>query len=293
MDISTGKLLKGVRADLVEMGVISDDLKMFNERVLENETTFTKDTFKRNEYHQDAKNPQVFYYMGCVMAEKKPEAVLATISILKKLGIPFSTLAKERTCCGGPSYTVGFRKTTKMLGKKNVTLFKKADAPLIITDCPACYDTIANTYKELGLKHDFKVMTTTAYFKELIEEGRLTPSKNVNITITYHDPCIAARGFGDITSARFIFSKIPGLQLKEPFLNKKETQCCGMGGVSHVHHPNESEAIGRQRLEQLLKTGAEKIVTACPACEEGFIIADGGKNERVMDISEIIDMSIE
>ncbi len=288
MDISAGELLKNVRADLVEMGHVSEPLRAFNQNVKDNGTTFTKDTFKNPDYNVVTENPDIFYYMGCVMAEKKPEAVRATMAILSKAGITFSTHATKRSCCGGPLFTTGFRDTARELGEKNLALFRESGARCIVTDCPACADTIKNTYKTLGLKHDHDVYTTTEYFKKLIDEGKITPSKDVNMSITYHDPCITARVFNDTTTARYIFGKIPGLTVIEPFLHGVETQCCGMGGVSHVHHPVESEAIGKQRLDQLIATGAKKIVTACPACEEGFIIADGGKNDRDLDISEFL-----
>jgi len=294
MDISTGKLLKAVRADLVAMDCVSEDLKDFDMRVLENNTMFSKDTFKaRPEFDVRVDNPDVFYYMGCVMAEKKPEAVMANIAILNKAGIRFATFAGERCCCGGPSNTVGFRKTTGHLASRNLALFAKAGAKTIVTDCPACADTLRNTYKELGIKHDYTVLTTVEFYKILLEQGTLKLDNAVNETITYHDPCITARGFGDVESARAILGKVPGLVIKEPFLAKKETQCCGMGGVSHVHHPAESEAIGKQRYDQLIETGADAIVTACPACEDGFMIASKSatNEERVLDIAEIIARS--
>ncbi len=89
--------------------------------------------------------------------------------------------------------------------------------------------------------------------------------------------------------ARFIFSQIPQLTLKEVFLHGQQTQCCGRGGVSHIHHAEISDEIGKQRVEQLKSTGAEYIVSSCPACEEGFI-ANGGSN--CLDIAEIILKSI-
>nr|MDO8084858.1 (Fe-S)-binding protein [Candidatus Sigynarchaeum springense] len=291
MDISTGQLLKAVRADLVDMECISEDLKDFDTRVLENDTIFSKTTFSaRPEFDIRAENPDVFYFMGCVMAEKKPEAVLANIAILKKAGVKFSTHASERSCCGGPSNTVGFRATTRHLAEKNLALFAKAGAKTIVTDCPACADTLRNVYKELGIKHDYMVLTTIEFYKILIDQGTLKLEKPVNETITYHDPCISARRFGDVESARHVLGKVPGLVLKEPFLTKEETQCCGMGGVSHVHHPTESEAIGSQRFAQLVKTGAKSIVSSCPACEEGFIIAreNAKGKDKVLDIAEVI-----
>ncbi len=294
MNISTGQLLKAVRADLVAQDCVSEELKDFDTRVLENGSTFEKTTFSAHpEFDVRAENPDVFYYMGCVMAEKKPEAVMANIAILKKAGVKFSTYAAERCCCGGPSNTVGFRATTRHLASRNLELIAKSGAKTVVTDCPACADTLRNTYKALGIKHDYVVLTTVEFYKILIEQGTLKLAKPVNETITYHDPCITARGFGDVESARFVIGKIPGLVLKEPFLAKEETQCCGMGGVSHVHHPTESEAIGKQRYDQLVKTGAGAIVTSCPACEQGFMIAVGKDSTRVLDISELVAASLE
>jgi len=293
MDISTGQLLKGVRADLVAAGCVSDTLKDFDTRVRENSTMFSKTTFTAHpEFDVRMDNPEIFYYIGCVMAEKKPEAVAANIEILKKAGIRFCTFSNERTCCGGPSNTAGFRKTTMDFSEKNLALFKKSGARVIVADCPACVDTIANTYKALGIKHDYLVITTVEYYRMLVEQGKLELSKPVDIAITYHDPCIAARGLGDVENARFLLNKIPGLQVREAFLHGLETQCCGMGGVSHVHHPRESEAIGKQRYDQLVKTGADSIVTSCPACEEGFMIACDEVPGKVLDIAEIVQRAV-
>lgn len=289
MDISTGKLLKGVRADLAERGHAPASVVEFDERVRENGTTFTRGTFTADPgFDVRDENPDVFYYMGCVMAEKKPDAVKATIAILKKAGLKVATYAGERQCCGGPSFTVGFPGTTAALGKRTIELIQRSGARLVVSDCPACTDTIRQTYRDLGLKHDLEVTTTTVYFKQLIDAGKLVPSKRVDLTVAYHDPCIAARGFGDVDSARRVLASIPGLVLKEPFLHGKETQCCGMGGVSHVHHPELSEAIGTQRWDQLVATGAGTIVTSCPACEEGFSIAAGPDAGRVLDVSEVL-----
>ncbi|MBD3188096.1 hypothetical protein GF325_14765 [Candidatus Bathyarchaeota archaeon] len=300
MGISTGDLLKDVRADLVERGHVSSTLKEFNKRVQKEKTTFNRDTFKKPGFSVNTPGADTFYYMGCVMAEKKPDAVKANIVILKKAGVLFSTHVRYRVCCGGPLFTAGFRDTAKSLAKENLDLFEKAGISTVVADCPACTDAIRTKYKELGLDHDLEVYNTTEYYANLIKEGRLVPTKPVNMIIAFHDPCIIARGFDDTESARYIFSKIPGLEVREPFLHGKETQCCGMGGVSHVHHPHESEAIGMQRYMQLKDTGADYLVSACPACEEGFSIAgtnaemeDDRRKLVILDIGEILVSSLE
>lgn len=310
MDISTGDLLRGVRADLMDKEIYIPEVKEFEERVKKNKTSFDSDTFARNdELNVNMDNPQVFYYTGCVMIEKKPEAVKANIEILKKANVRFCTFVDERQCCGGPLYTLGFDDTVKEFGKRNLALLEKSGAKTIVADCPACVNTIANTYKELGLDHKFEVYTTAQYYKRLIEEGKLKPTEEVNETITYHDPCITVRKLEDhrhidtghldmetrynpegfFDSARYIFSKIPGLKLEEPFLHGTQTQCCGRGGVSHVHHPEVSDTIGKHRVDQLRETGADMVVSSCPACEEGFMF---NGIEHCYDISEILLKSL-
>ncbi|MHA1341334.1 MAG: (Fe-S)-binding protein [Promethearchaeota archaeon] len=312
MDISTGDLLRGVRADLVKNNIFIPFIKEFNDRVLKNKTTFDEDLFSK---HSDLdivdENAEVFYFCGCVMAEKKPEAVKANIEILKHAKIRFTTNMKERQCCGGPLYTLGFDESVKKFAQYNLALFKKSGAKIIISDCPACVNTFQNTYPKLGFKHKLTIMTTAQFYKKLIKEGKLIPKKNVNISITYHDPCITIRKLEkkphidtgnldmekrylknsqELDSARFIFSKIPGLKLKEPFLHGNQTQCCGRGGVSHIHHPQISDAIGKQRVEQLKKTGVDTFVSSCPACEEGLTANGAGK---CLDIAEILVKSLE
>lgn len=294
MDISTGDLLSQVRADLVDRDIHIPGTKEFNDRVCESKTAFTPETFSQH-YNLNVRieDPEVFYYTGCVMAEKKPEAVKANMKILNKAGIRYCTYMDERTCCGGPLATLGFLDTVKEFGRKNLELFKRSGATTIITDCPACTNTIRNTYKSLGLKHNFKVCTSVEYYRKLIEAGRITPRKPVNISITYHDPCISSRGkMGtiDIENARYILSKIPGLEFREVYLHGSETQCCGRGGVQRIHHPEVADTIGRQRITELRETGAEYIVSACPACEEGFIFNEGNP---VFDIGEILARSLE
>lgn len=293
MDISTGDLLTQVRADLINREIYIPGVKEFDARVMEKQTAFEQDTFTQIEdLNVNMENPEVFYYTGCVMAEKKPAAVKANIKILQKAGIRFCMYADERTCCGGPLHTLGLLNSAKYFAEKNIALFNKAGAKIIVTDCPACTNSIRNTYKTLGCKHNYKVYTSVEFYRKLLEEGKIKPEKSVPLSITYHDPCISSRGkMGtiDIENARFIFSLIPDLDFREVYLHGDITQCCGRGGVSHVHHPEISDAIGKQRVAQLKETGAEYIVSACPACEEGFMFNDG---DPVLDIGEILAKSL-
>ena len=304
MDISAGELLKGVRADLIKKGIYIPKLKEFQEKMELVKTVFTKETFTSDEkLNVNEENPEIFYYMGCVTAEKRPESAKATIEILKMAGavngVKICTFADERQCCGGPAYTLGFIETFKKFAEENIALFNKSGAKTIISDCPACVYAIEK-YKEFGYKHNFKVMTTAQYFKELIEQKIIKPEIPVDISITFHDPCYAARSLEKQetllndpvninkktykNTARWVFSQIPGLELKETFLHGKESLCCGRGGVMHIHNPEISDDIGRIRVSQLKAAGADLIVSACPSCEEGLIFNGAGECQNIGEI---------
>ncbi len=43
--------------------------------------------------------------------------------------------------------------------------------------------------------------------------------------------------------------------------------CCGFGGSFNAYHYGLSRKIGRAKAENLLESGAECVITACPGCQ--------------------------
>ncbi|MCX5999995.1 MAG: (Fe-S)-binding protein, partial [Chloroflexi bacterium] len=71
--------------------------------------------------------------------------------------------------------------------------------------------------------------------------------------------------------------------------------CCGGGGGFEAVFPELSHVVAVNRTRELLETGAEIIVTACPGCIiqlkaglRGLGVAD----VEVLDLSEVIAMSL-
>ena len=66
--------------------------------------------------------------------------------------------------------------------------------------------------------------------------------------------------------------------------------CCGGGGNLEMTDPELSKKLARRRIEEIRKTGAETVVTACQQCVRtlnGFV-----RREKldldVMDISTVV-----
>ena len=62
---------------------------------------------------------------------------------------------------------------------------------------------------------------------------------------------------------REIIKNIPGVIFKEM---SKPDACCGMGGTYILTHYETGAEIGKKKIEDINKTGADTIATGCPGC---------------------------
>ena len=88
---------------------------------------------------------------------------------------------------------------------------------------------------------------------------------------TYHDSCAGLRECRIKNEPRQLLSKVQGLDLVE--LNDVET-CCGFGGTFAVKFEPISVAMGEQKVENALATGAQYLVSTDLSCLmhlEGYI----------------------
>jgi glycolate oxidase iron-sulfur subunit len=115
------------------------------------------------------------------------------------------------------------------------------------------------------------------------------------LAVTYHDPCQLSRYLGITDEPRQILKAIESVELIEPDLEQcgKWSTCCGGGGLE-VTHPELSERLGIRRAEELLKTGANVIVSNCPACELQLtkIIKKLDANAAVIDFMRLLDEAL-
>ena len=103
---------------------------------------------------------------------------------------------------------MGYRNDFLAQAKKNMAQIKKSGAKILVTGCADCYNAFKVLYDQYDLKGNLVVMHTTEYFANLIKEGKLKPSKKVDMTVTYHDPCRLGR-LGE-PWPHWVGKKIPG-----------------------------------------------------------------------------------
>ena len=206
--------------------------------------------------------------------------------------------------------------------KSNIEIFSKSGAKTLVTGCAECYFAFKVLYDKFGVKGDFEVLHTSEFFNRLVQQGKLKPTKKVNMTVTYHDPCHLGRQGepyihwkgqrvpgqliifdppkefrrgtkGVYEPPRELMQKIPGLKLVEMDRHKEFAWCCGAGGGVKETNPEYALWTATERIHEAASTRAEAIVTGCPGCESLFNAAIGKNNSKlkVYDIVEILAMA--
>lgn len=297
-DFSVVSLLETVRDDINDKGLMPDYLKDRIENLKKTNTIEDHDIFKTYkekgiENIETDGQDDVYYYIGCEMM-KFPEVVKANIEILKKSGIKFSTNLDKKMCCSGPMFNIRDLETAKSFAEENRKLIESTGAKLVVSDCPGCVLTLTNKYNNIGVKIKAKIVHIVDYINQLLKEDKLQLSGSVPDEykhITIHDPCLLARNLHDTTSIREIIEKIPGVEIKEPLQNKEDVHCCGWSGTLHWANKDVATKEASIRINELLETGSNTILTACPSCELGLGhgVSDTDKgNIKIIDLSELV-----
>jgi Fe-S oxidoreductase len=184
--------------------------------------------------------------------------------------------------------------TYKKLEQKNTDLFIKAGVKNLLTNSPHCLNTFCNNYPELT--GSVKTIHYTSLLHTLIRQNTLKPLGEVNLKVTYHDPCYLGRYNRIYEEPRQILTSIPGIELVEMDSNKEQSLCCGGGGSGVFKKPLSQVSFGEIRIREALKTGADVIVTACPYCirmlNEAIRKSRVRKKIVVQDVAELLVRSV-
>ena len=238
---------------------------------------------------QDAK---LAYFVGCTSSYREQSVAIATAEILNSLKVEFKILNDER-CCGSPVFMTGQTVKAKEIAEKNVNTFKEAGIDKIITSCAGCYRMLKEIYpKKLNQIHGIKIVHLPEFLLNKLDDGALKFNKNLNIKITYHDPCHIGRHMGIYESPRELLKKIPGIELVEMPRNRHNAWCCGSGGGVRSSFKELSNFAADERIKEAKETSAEAIVSSCPFCLNQFKANVKNNEIQVYDISELIKKAL-
>jgi Fe-S oxidoreductase len=235
---------------------------------------------------------EVLYFPCCYPSydPRLKKVAQATANILNKAGVDFGILGSKENCCGESVRKVGNEALFKRLARENIKTFIGNGVVKILLSSPHCYHTFKNEYPEF--KVNFEVVHISQFLFQLINEGRLKPTKEFGKKVTYHDPCYLGRHNGIYDEPREVLKKIPGLDLSEMTESREDSLCCGMGGGRIWLETPSSERFSNIRLQQAIGIGAEVLATSCPYCitqfEDSRFSLKDSEVIQIKDITEIL-----
>jgi heterodisulfide reductase subunit D len=237
---------------------------------------------------KNSSNSKLAYFVGCTSSYREQGIALATAEILNSLGIDFRIFEEEH-CCGSPVYMTGQVDKAKKIAETNIMTFKDAGIETIITSCAGCYRMLKEIYpNKFGLKHEFEVLHLPEFLLEKVNNNQLKFTHNLNMKVTYHDPCHLGRHMGIYEPPRELIKKIPGIELVEMVRTRQNAWCCGSGGGVRSAFKDLSEFAAVNRINEAKSTGAEAIISACPFCSNQFKSNISANEINVLDIAELI-----
>jgi len=210
-------------------------------------------------------NVQIF--IPCFVDQLYPDTAFNMVKVLEKAGCTVSYNTNQ-TCCGQPAFNAGFWSEAKDVCSKFLKDFSGDD--YIVSPSASCTGFVRNYYSKLfdnsSMHNDVKNLGKRIYeFSEFMVQ--VLNIENVGAVLngkaTYHDSCAGLRECKIKTEPRKLLSNVKGLELTE--LNDVET-CCGFGGTFAVKFESISIAMGEQKVENALATGAEYLISTDLSC---------------------------
>ncbi len=235
---------------------------------------------------------RIGYFVGCGTDVMCPQAAEATMRILRKIGKTIEVL--DNCCCGLPPQSYGERSAAEKLVEKNLELLGEDKFDVVVTDCSSCASFLKK-YPTLFPEDDPRHATAekfAALVRDLPElvastDGLSFPKQPEKVIATYHDPCHASRGQGLVAQPREILRSIAGLEFREL---PEADWCCGGAGSYALSHYDLSRKVLDRKMDNLARTGAELLVTSCPACiiHLSYGVRKRGLPVRVCHVSELL-----
>ncbi len=297
-------VMRSIRRAIVSLGVakVPDSLRITMKNIAGTGNPLGEEAEKRTDWAKalDVKtytrDTGVLYFSCCIPAydPKIQRVAQATANILKKAGVDFGIIGAKSVCCGESVRKAGDENLFQTLAQTNIGNFVEAGVKKIITTSPHCYYTFKNEYPELG--GNFEVVHSTQYLAELIAEGRLKFTKELNKKVAYHDPCYLGRHCSIYDEPRKILESIPGVEVVEMRNFRENSLCCGGGGGRIWMETKKDERLSDLRLEQALNAEANILATACPYCvsnfEDSVLTMDKGDVIEIKDIIELVQEAL-
>ena len=240
-------------------------------------------------------------FIPCYVNQFYPNAAKASLQLLQKLGVEL-VYPSAQTCCGQPMANSGFEYLAQGCNDLFIKNFSSFD--YIVAPSASCVlhvkDHLASEESpELATSIRGKLYELVEFLVDVLKVEKLDavfPHK-----VGLHHSCHGLRGLhlsqmSELNAPAFskpqqLLNMVEGLQ--QVSLDRQD-ECCGFGGTFCVAEEAVSVKMGKDRVTDHTRNGAEYITSSDLSCLmhlEG-ILNRNKSSVKVMHIAEILNASV-
>jgi Fe-S oxidoreductase len=224
------------------------------------------------------------------------DAARAFARVASALGIDWAILGPEEKTLGDSQRLAGEKGLFEDLIEDVTATLAKYEFARIVTPDPHGFNALVNEYRPRG--HVFEALHYTQLLAPLV--GQIPWARELDLRVTFHDPCYLGRQNGEYDAPRTLLEAIPGVHLVEMGRCRENAYCCGGGGggmwLDALTRDHTTERLSERRVREAAQTGADVLVVCCPYEVPRFADAaksTGHEDLRVCDIIELIDEAMQ
>lgn len=236
--------------------------------------------------------PRVALFVTCIVDQLFPRVGLAMADVLERIGCEVD-FPEAQTCCGQPAFNSGYRAEARDVARHFLSVFEQAE--YIVVPSGSCTSMISHHYAELFRKEPewldraravgSRVVEFSTFLTEVVKVEDV--GARLDAVVTYHDSCHALRELSVKSGPRRLLGRVRGLTLKE--MDRAE-ECCGFGGTFSVKFAETSGGMVRTKVDSILRSGAEIVVSIDSSClmQLQGALARANAPVRTMHLAEVL-----
>ena len=238
---------------------------------------------------------RVGFVSGCVMSVMFGETNAASVRLLNRAGYEV-VVPPGQGCCGALFAHTGNLEAARASARRNIETFEREKLDAIIINAAGCGSTLKEygqllhddpSWAERGKRFSSKLKDLTEWLVNADRNFELRTS-NSELRVTYHDACHLAHAQRITKAPRELVKAVAG----KNFIELPEGDvCCGSAGTYNLTEPAMAERLQTRKIENILKTGAQVVVTSNPGCilqiQGG--LRKAGSEVEVLHIADFLD----
>ncbi|MBV9389482.1 MAG: 4Fe-4S dicluster domain-containing protein [Chroococcidiopsidaceae cyanobacterium CP_BM_ER_R8_30] len=237
--------------------------------------------------------------LGCVQRLFFSRVNAATVRVLTANGCEV-VIPKSQGCCAALPHHQGQEAQAQEIARQMIDSFANTGVDAIIINAAGCGHTLKEygrllqddlEYREKAEEFALKVKDVQEFLATVGLTTKLSPLTAQPLTLVYQDACHLLHGQKIGVQPRQLLLQIPSVKLREPV---DAALCCGSAGVYNMLQPEIADALGKQKVQNLLNTGADMIASANPGCTLQLLkhLQSQDKVIPIMHPIELLDYSI-